>query len=132
MTRSTRDILERVRTWPKKDQDELAEVAREIEARRSQRYRLSPDERERIERSLADLEAGRYASDERIASRAESATDALLRGERAVQVRAAIARLPKKQRATLILRVYHELPHEEIAGIARSRSENRSTLPPKR
>ena len=56
-------------------------------------------------------------SDERIASRAESATDALLRGERAVQVRAAIARLPKKQRATLILRVYHELPHEQIAGI---------------
>ena len=33
------------------------------------------------------------------------------------QVRAAIARLPQKQRATLILRVYHELPHEEIAGI---------------
>lgn len=57
------------------------------------------------------------ASDERIASGAESATDALLRGERAVQVRAAIAKLPKKQRATLILRVYHELPHEEIAGI---------------
>ena len=57
------------------------------------------------------------ASDERIASRRESATDALLRGERAAQVRAAIARLPKKQRATLILRVYHELPHEQIAGI---------------
>ena len=57
------------------------------------------------------------ASDERIASRAESTTEALLRGERAVQVRAAIAKLPKKQRATLILRVYHELPHEEIAGI---------------
>jgi RNA polymerase sigma-70 factor (ECF subfamily) len=57
------------------------------------------------------------ASDERIASYAESATEALLRGERAVQVREAIAKLPKKQRATLILRVYHELPHEEIAGI---------------
>jgi RNA polymerase sigma-70 factor, ECF subfamily len=57
------------------------------------------------------------AHDERIASREESATEALLRGERAVQVRAAIARLPKKQRATLILRVYHELPHEQIAGI---------------
>lgn len=57
------------------------------------------------------------ASDERIASREESAAEALLRGERAVQVRAAIAKLPKKQRATLILRIYHELPHEEIAGI---------------
>ena len=33
------------------------------------------------------------------------------------EVRAAIRQLPPKQRATLILRVYHELPHEEIAGI---------------
>src|SRR5580704_4241639 len=41
----------------------------------------------------------------------------LLRGERAGEVRAAIAELPKKQRATVILRVYHELSHEEIAGI---------------
>ena len=42
---------------------------------------------------------------------------ALLRAERARRVRAAIARLPRKQRATLILRMYHELPHEEIATI---------------
>jgi RNA polymerase sigma-70 factor (ECF subfamily) len=41
----------------------------------------------------------------------------LLRAERATEVRAAIARLPRKQRATLILRVYHELPHQEIAEI---------------
>lgn len=56
-------------------------------------------------------------SDERTASQAESAAEALLRGERAAQVRAAIARLPKKQRATLVLRVYHDLPHDQIAGI---------------
>ena len=48
---------------------------------------------------------------------AEQPDLALLREERAAQVRAAIARLPRKQRATLILRVYHELPHEEIAAI---------------
>lgn len=42
---------------------------------------------------------------------------AVLRNERAAHVRAAIARLPRKQRATLILRVYHDLPHEAIAGI---------------
>jgi RNA polymerase sigma-70 factor, ECF subfamily len=41
----------------------------------------------------------------------------LIRGERAAQVRAAIACLPKKQRATVILRVYHELSHEEIARV---------------
>ena len=57
------------------------------------------------------------ASDERTASQEESAAEALLRGERAAQVRAAIAKLPKKQRATLVLRVYHDLPHDQIAGI---------------
>ncbi len=33
------------------------------------------------------------------------------------RVRAAIARLPEKQRATLILKVYHELTHQEVAEI---------------
>jgi RNA polymerase sigma-70 factor, ECF subfamily len=48
---------------------------------------------------------------------AERPDVSLLRDERAAQVRAAIRRLPRKQRATLILRVYHDLPHEQIAGI---------------
>ena len=41
----------------------------------------------------------------------------LLRTERAARVRAAIARLPRKQRATLILRTYQELSHQEIAEV---------------
>jgi len=49
--------------------------------------------------------------------RAPDPAGELLRAERAVEVRAAIKQLPKKQRATVILRVYHELSHEEIAGI---------------
>jgi RNA polymerase sigma-70 factor (ECF subfamily) len=52
-----------------------------------------------------------------IDERAIAPDSELLRGERAEQVRAAIAQLPKKQRATVILRVYHELSHEEIAGV---------------
>src|SRR5262245_49982010 len=48
---------------------------------------------------------------------AERADAALLREERAAEVRAAIRQLPRKQRATLILRVYHDLPHDQIAGI---------------
>jgi len=32
-------------------------------------------------------------------------------------VREAVTRLPDKQRATLILKVYHDLTHEEVAGI---------------
>jgi RNA polymerase sigma-70 factor (ECF subfamily) len=35
--------------------------------------------------------------------------------EEAERVRGAIADLPEKQRATLILKVYHELSHEEVA-----------------
>jgi RNA polymerase sigma-70 factor (ECF subfamily) len=66
---------------------------------------------------IVSVEALVSADDRRTASSAESPSDAVLRGERAGQVRAAIARLPKKQRATLILRVYHDLPHEQIAGI---------------
>lgn len=47
----------------------------------------------------------------------ESAAERVLRTERGVRVRAAIAQLPRKQRATLILRVYHELSHQEIADV---------------
>ena len=65
----------------------------------------------------ARIEPLANANEDRLASRAESPAESLLRGERAAEVRAAISRLPRKQRATLVLRVYHDLPHEQIAGI---------------
>ena len=37
--------------------------------------------------------------------------------EKSASVKLAIARLPEKQRVTLILRVYHELTHKEIAEV---------------
>jgi RNA polymerase sigma-70 factor, ECF subfamily len=49
--------------------------------------------------------------------RIEGAQHAMIRGERAVVVRRAIASLPKKQRATLILRAYHEMSHQQIADV---------------
>jgi len=39
------------------------------------------------------------------------------RAERAAALRRAIEKLPPKQRATVVLRVYHELSHEEIARV---------------
>jgi RNA polymerase sigma-70 factor (ECF subfamily) len=48
-------------------------------------------------------------------ARSESASERVLREERAAQVRAAVAKLPRKQRAALILRMYHDLSHQEIA-----------------
>ena len=50
-------------------------------------------------------------------TRTEDARATLMREERAMAVRAAIAGLPKKQRATLILRTYHDLSHQQIADV---------------
>jgi RNA polymerase sigma-70 factor, ECF subfamily len=49
--------------------------------------------------------------------RAESPSERMLKAERDARVRAAIARLPRKQRAVLILRTYHEMSHQEIADV---------------
>jgi RNA polymerase sigma-70 factor (ECF subfamily) len=48
---------------------------------------------------------------------ADGPLEALVRARRTAVVRAAIARLPPRQRATLVLRVYHELSHERIAEV---------------
>src|SRR5262249_13840808 len=61
-------FLERVASWPEEDQEELAEVAREIEARRKGIYRLSEAERQGIEKGLRAMRKGEYASDERVAA----------------------------------------------------------------
>ena len=50
-------------------------------------------------------------------TRTESAADLVLRKERGQSVRRAIAALPPKQRATLVLRMYHEMSHEQIAAV---------------
>lgn len=61
-----------------------------------------PD-REELPESLPD---GRPAPPERLEA-----------AERARRVREAVASLPERQRATLILKIYHELTHEEVAGV---------------
>ncbi len=55
-----------------------------------------------------------------LASAEPDAMSRLLERERARRVRAAIAKLPKTQRATLILRVYQDLSHQEIAEVLSS------------
>jgi hypothetical protein len=49
MTDTAKDILERVAAWPPEDQEELAEVAREIEGRRNGVYVLNDEEKAAIE-----------------------------------------------------------------------------------
>jgi hypothetical protein len=64
MNQHTRDILKRVESWPEDDQAELAEVAREIEARRTGVYVLNDDEKAAIK---AALQSG-IASEEEVAA----------------------------------------------------------------
>jgi len=45
---------------------------------------------------------------------------ALAHAQRARRVREAVARLPRKQRLAIMLRVYQDLSHKEIAGVMRT------------
>ncbi|MGH6735732.1 MAG: hypothetical protein ACRECX_06585 [Methyloceanibacter sp.] len=49
MNAVVKNILERVAAWPEEDQEELAALAREIEARRTGVYQLSDDEKAAID-----------------------------------------------------------------------------------
>jgi RNA polymerase sigma-70 factor (ECF subfamily) len=69
----------------------------------------------RVSQTKPDTQA--LESEEFVDTRTEDPRALLLRAERAAAVRRAITQLPDKQRATLILRAYHELPHQEIAEI---------------
>jgi hypothetical protein len=64
MTQAAKEILRRVESWPQEDQDELAELAREIEARRTGVYALSDEERA----ALDDALRSGVASDEEVAA----------------------------------------------------------------
>ena len=57
-------MLERVKSWPEEDQEELADVAREIESRRSGVYRLSDAERTAVRAGMDAARRGDFASEE--------------------------------------------------------------------
>ena len=64
MTKTLRDLLAQAETWPREDQDDLAEYAREIEARRTGIYTMSDDERSAVAKGLAEADQGKFVSDE--------------------------------------------------------------------
>jgi predicted transcriptional regulator len=64
MSSGTEKLLERVKSWPEEDQEELAEVAREIESRRSGVYRLSDQERTAVRAGMDAARRGDFASEE--------------------------------------------------------------------
>ena len=68
MTPMTKKLLEQVETWPPEDQEELAEYAREIEARRTGFYTMSDDERAAVGKGLAEADRGEFVADEVVAA----------------------------------------------------------------
>jgi hypothetical protein len=62
MSPAIKQIMERVASWPEEDQEELAEIAREIEARRSGVYKATADEL----RALDEAERSGIATDEEV------------------------------------------------------------------
>jgi hypothetical protein len=68
MSPAAKQILDQVASWPKEDQEELAELAREIQARRSGVYVVSDDERRAIEEALEELNRGERVSESDMAA----------------------------------------------------------------
>jgi hypothetical protein len=64
MTKILKDVMEHAATWPREDQEELAEYAREIEARRTGVYVMSDDECNAVAKGLAQADRGEFVPDD--------------------------------------------------------------------
>jgi hypothetical protein len=63
MNADVKSMLSRVARWPEDDQDELAQIALEIEARRHGVYHATPQELQAIDEALAAVGRGEVATD---------------------------------------------------------------------
>lgn len=61
-----REILRQVESWSEEDQEELADVVRIIEARRSGIYRLSEDERAAVRKGMTAARGGEFVADDEL------------------------------------------------------------------
>jgi ParB-like chromosome segregation protein Spo0J len=66
MNADLKNMLDRVTTWPEEDQEELAQIALEIEARRHGAYHATPEESAAIDEALAAVARGEVASEEQV------------------------------------------------------------------
>jgi hypothetical protein len=64
MSPNVKELLRQVESWPEDDQQELVDVARLIEARRTGVYRLSADERAAVREGKEAARRGEFAPDE--------------------------------------------------------------------
>ncbi len=61
-----KNMLSRVANWSEEDQEELAQVALEIEARRHGVYHATPEELKAIDEALEAVARGEIATDEEV------------------------------------------------------------------
>ena len=65
-TKELKAILERAEAWPEAAQDELIEIAQQIERELKGDYHATPQELEGIDRGLRAAAEGRFATDEQV------------------------------------------------------------------
>jgi predicted transcriptional regulator len=66
-SKTLNEAMRRVESWPEAAQEELAEIALEIDARvKGGSYHASPDELAGIDRGLEAAREGRFATDEAV------------------------------------------------------------------
>jgi predicted transcriptional regulator len=68
MNKRLETLLDRISTWPEAAQTELVESILKIESKHLGVYRLSDDERAAVRRGLEEMHAGRFATDEEVAT----------------------------------------------------------------
>jgi len=67
MVKALEEVIKKAEHWPREDQEELAEYAREIEARRTGSYVMSDAERAAVREGLAEADRGEFVSEEKVA-----------------------------------------------------------------
>ena len=63
MTKRLKEVVEHAENWPEADQEELAEYARDIEARRAGVYVMTDDERAAVSEGLDQAQRAELVSD---------------------------------------------------------------------
>ncbi|MEJ2625425.1 MAG: hypothetical protein P8Z80_13040 [Pseudolabrys sp.] len=66
MAINLKNVFARAETWSEQDQEELTQVALEIEARRHGLYRATSEELKEIDEALAEVARGEIATDEEV------------------------------------------------------------------
>jgi hypothetical protein len=66
-SKALREAMRRIEAWPEAAQEELAEIALEIDARvRGGQYHATPEELAGIDRGLKAAREGRFATDQQV------------------------------------------------------------------